>query len=167
MKHNVFIVALLALLLIVAGGVASADASKSITGLHGGYGKTFDTPWFCLYWNTPTKTPLANNSFRVDWSLNKRGFRSHKQENTKRAGHIFTVMLGDDGAVSNTCWDIGKKFASPVIKWPVGQTLRVRIRARYSGANGPWTKLSVTRTADGFTSSDITLTKWDPPADEE
>ena len=174
MKLRLFATALLALLLIVAGGVASADASKSITGLQGVYGVSPgtpfepDVPWFCLNWNVPTKMPVASNSFRVDWSLNKKGFRSYKQAVTKRAGSTFSEIDADGLGKSGMCWDMVKtQWGDVFLDWPEGQTLRVRIRARYSGKNGSWTHVSITKTADGFTSSDISLIHFDPPADEE
>ena len=160
MHRRLFAIVALALLLtVMSSGLASADDSKSINGLHGSYAVYGEnTPFLCLYWRSPTKTPLAKNSYRVDWSLNKKGFRSHKQTNTYRAGHYYINKAGHT-PYSNACWDIGSYFAArAVLKWPVGQTLRVRIRARYSGKNGDWTKLSITRTADGYTSDDISIT---------
>ena len=154
---------MLALLLMAAGGgLASAqNARKAIRSLSGEHGVIFPypitmlpQPYFCLNWSPPTKTPLAESrSYRVDWSLRTSGFRSYRQENTRRAGHVYV----DSG---NVCWDIRatRSRMGEMVDWDIGATLRIRLRARYAGRNGPWTNLSVTRNANGFTSSDITIT---------
>ncbi len=164
----------LALLLVLAGGglaAAQDRASKTVTALRGGYGviypytdQSIEQPWFCIYWGPPATTPLAKrNSYRVDWSLKAKGFRSFKQANTRRAGHVFISWEDFDGQ-GTACWDIKAEsglFGDP-LDWSVGKTLRIRIRARYRGKGGPWTSLTVTRTADGYTSPDITLTNFSP-----
>lgn len=183
MKHRLLILVIFALLLAIAPAAAqdtepepTPAPSKDIVNLHAstGTGAQTDTsvPWFCFHWEPPTSPArmFAKKSYRVDWSLNNSGFPSYKKSNTDRVGTVFVGHLNLPAG-----YDYGGKcfvtaaanvYTDPItgvhtlIKWPIGETLRIRIRARYPGeANGDWTRASVTRTGKyTFSSPDIDIT---------
>ncbi len=169
MKHRLFAVtALILLLSIMGGGIVSADSTKDVTNPRANFGFApsladfnVDIPFVCLFWDKPTSSSsiAASKSYRVDWSTRNSGFASYKVGVTQKTGSYY-VDHRDLENGNSLCWDIGEAgYSHATLKLPVGKTVRIRIRARYPGeANGGWTKISITRTETGFTSDDITLT---------
>lgn len=101
------------------------------------YGGTFS-------WTAPATT-LNLKDYHVRWTVNRRSqwnscgkFRGHKQANTATRGNAFVT---------------GRSFAIPDVKVRWGESLIVKVRARYRGeANGAYAGVRWMNT--GYNSSD-------------
>ncbi len=126
MKVKLFAIVTLALLL--AGGAITAAQSdrspKDVPFIYAMY-ETCEDPNCVLksiwvMWNAPEKAP---DSYRVSWTTTGK-WRSKKKPNSKKAGNATATGLG---------------YCIRGLNLRYGETLRVRVRARYDGKkNGDW-----------------------------
>ena len=121
----------LAVLLALAGVVSAQTESESnpkeVRYLLGFQAYCWSPPctlhWINLDIPPPERTP---DGYRISWTTKRTGWRSWKKANTERGGNAF--IDGDS-----------KSYRISGIRVPYGETLRIRIRARYNGEkNGPW-----------------------------
>ncbi len=132
MYRKTLAVLLVLLLLVVAGAVTVAQDVKQPNKQIGPmfyagsicWEKPCGTAYYrgTLSWGVPEKTP---DSYRVSWAVDGK-WRSWKKPNTKKRGNAFVP-----GAE--------RRYRLPGVKVAPGETLYVRVRARYKGEkNGPW-----------------------------
>ena len=138
------LVVLLALPLILAGGLTAAQtgtASKEIPGPLIS-ARNMYVMGFGVGWQNPQKQP---DSYRVSWTTRKK-WRSLKKPNTKKAGNAIvtgqttsTSCIPDGHGGEDCVTQTMSKYTIQGLEIPYSDTLRVRVRAIYKGEpNGPW-----------------------------
>lgn len=98
---------------------------------------------FVVNFPPPGKTPV---SYRISWSARSNGtWRSASKPNTERAGNAI-VKADEDfwlAPPGTKAYTVGPATLGKSLKLPVGQSLRVKVRAQYRKSKGPWSKTIV------------------------
>lgn len=115
---------LLALLLCQSLAGAQDHGKRYVTDLALSYGGCWDPPCQItdvqVTWGVPTKAP---DSYRISWTTTQRWRKKHRPNTLTQGSAIVTEP----------------HYRIDILYVPPGETLRIRVRARYDGRrNGRW-----------------------------